>query len=49
VILLKLQKRELSPETKSAITQISKFIALLSAYYMKDQKNELFKDEEEIV
>jgi hypothetical protein len=49
VILLKLQKRELTSETKSAITQISKFIALLSAYYMKDQKNELFKDEEEIV
>lgn len=41
VMLLKLQKKEISKYTAEAIAEISKFIALLAAYYKKDKKGEL--------
>lgn len=41
VMLLKLQKKEISKETARAIEEISHFIALLAAYYKKDKKGEL--------
>lgn len=41
LLMLRLQKKEISAETQRAANQISKFIALLSGYYMKDYNNEL--------
>ena len=42
--LLRLQGRKPSDETEAAARQISKFLAMLAAYYKKDYNNELFKD-----
>ena len=36
ILLLKLQGKEISKETADAINQISRFLAILSAYYKKD-------------
>lgn len=47
VLLLRLQGKEISPETLKAITQISKFIALLARYYHLDEEDKLFTPEEE--
>lgn len=44
ILLLRLQGKEISAETKAAADRISKFLALLASYYRKDQNNELFKD-----
>lgn len=44
-LLLRLQKREVTPQTLDAVRQISKFLALLSAYYKKDYNNELELDD----
>lgn len=46
ILMLRLQQKEVSPETQSAMKQISKFLALLSDYYKKDYNNELFNDNE---
>lgn len=40
-MLLKMQGKEISEQTTAAIAQISKFLALLAAYYKKDYNNEL--------
>lgn len=42
VLLLRLQKKPVSPQTQAAVDQISKFLAMLAAYYRKDQSNDLF-------
>ena len=39
--MLRLQKKEISEETKNAAAQISKFLSLLASYYKKDYNNEL--------
>ena len=44
ILMLRLQGKEISEETKQATAQISKFLALLSHYYRQDYNNELFKD-----
>ena len=44
ILMLRLQGKEISEETKQAAAQISKFLALLSHYYKLDFNNELFKD-----
>lgn len=44
ILMLRLQGKEISEETKQATAQISKFLALLSHYYKQDYNNELFKD-----
>lgn len=44
VLMLKLQGKEISQETNTAIRQISRFLAVLSDYYKKDYNNELFTD-----
>lgn len=44
ILMLRLQGKEISKETSEAISRISHFIALLSAYYIKDYNNELFND-----
>jgi hypothetical protein len=40
-MLLRAQKKEISPETATAIDNIAKFIALLSDYYQRDKAGEL--------
>ena len=40
-MLLRLQRKEVSPETEAAAKQISKFLAMLAAYYKQDFNNEL--------
>ena len=41
VMLLRLQKKEVSSETEEAVQAISRFIGLLAAYYKKDKAGEL--------
>lgn len=41
VMLLRLQKKEISPETVKAIEAISSFLSMLANYYDKDKKGEL--------
>ncbi len=41
VMLLRLQKKEISKETTTAIAAISRLIALLAAYYKKEKNGEL--------
>ena len=41
ILLLKLQKKEISEETKKAQQAISGFLAMLSNYYIEDKKGEL--------
>ncbi len=45
VLMLRLQKREITPDTELAVAQISKFIATLAAYYHKNEKEPLFDDD----
>lgn len=42
MLLLRLQSKEISNETATAIGQISKFIATLSAYFHKNEREPLF-------
>lgn len=45
VIMLRLQKKTVSPDTEHAIKEITTFIGMLSDYYLKDKKGELkFED-----
>lgn len=44
ILLLRLQGKEISEETKEATAQISKFLAVLAMYYKQDYNNELFTD-----
>ncbi|MCH5346925.1 MAG: DUF4924 family protein [Muribaculaceae bacterium] len=43
MLMLRLGAKEISPETQNAIKQISRFIALLAAYFKKDSEEDLFK------
>ena len=44
-LLLRLQGKEITKDTQSALTQISRFIALLSHYFNLDSQNKLFKED----
>lgn len=44
ILLLRLQGKEITEETKQATAQISKFLAVLAMYYKKDYNNELFTE-----
>lgn len=44
ILLLRLQKKEISEETNRAAAQIARFLGMLSQYYKKDYNNELFND-----
>ena len=46
VMLLRLKKKEISPDTSHAIKEITTFIGMLSDYYLKD-KNEGLKFEDD--
>lgn len=45
MLLLRLQGKEISPQTLEAMKQISRFIAMLSRNFHLDEKGELFKEE----
>lgn len=47
MLMLRLQSKEMTPETTNALRQISRFIAVLARNYHLDEKGELFKDEKE--
>ena len=47
VMMLRLQKKEITPETARAVTEISTFVGMLSDYYIKDRKEGLKFDEED--
>lgn len=47
MLMLRLQKREVSQDTIDAINKISSFIALLSHYFHLDEAEQLFKDDDE--
>ena len=40
-MLLRLQKKEISPDTQHAVSEITTFIGMLSDYYLKDRQGEL--------
>ena len=45
-MMLRLQKKEITPETARAVQEISVFIGLLSDYYIKDRTEGLkFEDD----
>ena len=46
MFLLRLQGKEITKDTLTALTQITRFIALLSHYYKLDSEDKLFKNEE---
>ncbi len=46
LLMLRLQKKEVSEDTMKALTQISKFISLLSKNFKLDEEEKLFKNEE---
>lgn len=45
VLLLRLKGKELNADTALAVGQISKFLALLSLYFKKNEEKPLFEDE----
>lgn len=45
ILMLRLSGKDISPETLAAVKVLSKFLALLAAYYKKDFNNELELDE----
>ncbi len=46
MLMLRLQSKEVTPETQNAIKQISRFIATLAHYFKLYEEDKLFKDEE---
>lgn len=44
MLLLKLQKKEITPQTSEAIAQISRFISLLARDFHLDEEDKLFND-----
>lgn len=46
MLMMRLQQREVTPETKKAIEQISRFIAMLAKNFYLDEHDQLFKKEE---
>jgi flagellin-specific chaperone FliS len=48
VMMLRLQKKNISPDTEHAIKEITTFIGMLSDYYLKDKKEGLKFDDDEL-
>lgn len=46
MLMLRLQSKEITPETQNAVKQISRFIALLAHNFKLDEEDKLFKQEE---
>lgn len=47
IMMLRMQKKEITPETEHAIKEISTFIGLLSDYYIKEEREGLDFGEDE--
>lgn len=47
MLMMRLQKKEMTPDTAAAIHQISRFIAALSRDFLLDEEDRLFKKQEE--
>lgn len=47
VMILRLQKKPVSPDTEHAVKEITTFIGMLSDYYAKDKFGELHLDDED--
>lgn len=47
MLMLRLQGKEITPATLDAMNAISNFIAMLSAYYIKNEKEDIFLDDKE--
>lgn len=47
MLMMRLQSKEVTPETQAAITQISSFIALLAHYFKLDSEDKLFNDNDD--
>ncbi len=45
VMMLRLQKKEISTDTEHAVKEITTFVGMLNDYYFKDKNGELFKNE----
>ncbi len=46
MLMLRLQGKEVTPQTQDAIRQISRFIALLSHDFKLDEADQLFKNDD---
>ncbi len=46
MLMLRLQSKDVTPETKNAVTQITRFIAMLAKNYHLDEAGKLFPEEE---
>ena len=46
VLMLRIQGKEVSPQTSAAISHISHFLAVLAHYYNLNDEDKLFKEEE---
>lgn len=46
MLMMRLQKKEISGDTENAMTQISKFVSLLASYYHKDRQQPIFDKED---
>lgn len=45
VMMLRLQKKEISTETEHAVKEMTTFVGMLNDYYFKDKNGELFKSD----
>ncbi len=45
MLMLRLKSKEVNPNTENAIKQISKLIAMLSAYFKLDENDQLYKED----
>ena len=46
MLMMRLQKKEISGDTENAMKQISKFVSLLASYYHKDRQQPIFDKED---
>ena len=46
LLMMRLQKRDITDETQKAMSQISRFVSILASYYHKDKKEPLFGKED---
>lgn len=47
MLMLRLQSKELSTDTQNALRQISRLVAMLSNYFCRNEKEDIFKEEKE--
>lgn len=47
MLMLRLGSKDVTPATRDAVSQISRFMAMLAGYYNLDREDKLFTDSEE--